>query len=1187
VVSLVIPLLLLAMAGAAAAQEFRATVNGQVVDTTKAPIPGASVVIRNTETNEAATAITNDEGRFTIPFLRPGTYTLSVEMQGFTKHSRRLRLEVGQTLTLPVELAVGSMTEEVQVTSEVSMLDTSKADRGTVIDNRRIVEIPLNARNPFMLSMLVAGVNHNGNPIYQRPFDNGAIADWSINGGQNRNNEFLLDGAPNNSIQGGNNIAFVPPVDSVQEFKIMTNSYDAQYGRTSGGVVNVSLKSGTNTLHGSVYEFMRRQALDANSVVNNARGLERPEHYLDQYGIQLDGPVRIPGLYDGRDKTFFMFNYERYREGTPNPLFGTVPTEAMRNGDFSGLVDASGRLITIYDPATGRNVNGVWTRDPFPGNIIPQNRIDPVARQLLALYPQPNATATAPGLAPWQNNLEFVDHVNRDKFYNFVAKIDHNFSSRDRVYVRYGQNARNEIRNDTPIQTGPAQSGVLPLERTNYTGVADWVHIFGSSAVLNVRASASRYIELSRADAGFEYDITALGFPQSLSDQLPVNIFPRFNVTDFTWLGRGNFVREYTDTYTLQPNVSMQKGAHSIRFGADLRYTKYTRQQSGDGGMRLNFERTPTQRDFSRGDALSGNGFASLLLGAPGAGNIDYNVFPNYDWAYAAPWIQDDWKVTPKLTLNLGLRWDFNASVRESDDRMNYVFDSTAPNPVQGKIDPIRFPDLNLKGGLTFANVDGNPREPWEFDGNNLQGRLGATYQLNDKTVLRGGYGRYYMNVVTTGFTQGFSASTPFVGSVDGNRTPLYNLGNPFPTGVNQPAGSAKGLETFLGQGLNYSNTSFRIPSVDQFSIGFERQLPWNIVLEASYVGSRSRYQQTRVAINEPSRELTSQCDVTVGGSRAFCDALLPNPFYQVPGFEGTSRFTSPTLSRYELSRPFPQFGGITENERNDGEIVFDSVQFVLNKRMSNGLTLNGTYTWVPRWEQQGVGGTNFQNELNRARYVDEIGKIEASGPYIIHRPHRITASAVWDLPFGRGRKFGSEASGFWNGLISGWTVAPAFTYQTGRPWDLPANLEIVKDPYVEVNRKADNFIYGVQPCVAQRQPNGSYQLIPNSVAYGCTEPNFLVREPYQVRTTQFQNDRLRRPNFYQFDLNFAKTTKITDRIRFQIRIEAFNVFNSPMYEWSNYVNDYQNADFGRINKSTTAQGNFPRFVQLGFKLLF
>src|SRR6266545_2361984 len=424
---LVCAAVVLAGATGAAGQEFRATVKGQIVDTSQGAVPGALVSVVNQETNEVATATSNQQGNYTVPFLRPGLYTLIVELTGFQKQTRKdLRLEVGQTATMNVQLAVGAMTDEITVTAESPVLETNNANRGQVIDNKFIAELPLQARNPFSLSILVAGVNYNAQAVYLRPFDNGALADWSINGGQNRNNEFLLDGAPNNANQGGNNIAYVPPADSVQEFKIATNSYDAQYGRTAGGVVNMSLKSGTNNLHGSAYEYYRRKWLDANSFLLNAQSKPKTNHYLDQYGFSMDGPVVIPGLYNGKSKTFFMFTGEKYREGTPAPQLSTVPTEAFRRGDFSGLVDAQGRQIIIYDPATGRDVNGVWTRDPFPSNIIPPERFSATALKIMQYYPLPNGSTA--GVAPWQSNLLYSEHFNKDVFWNWVGKVDHNIT---------------------------------------------------------------------------------------------------------------------------------------------------------------------------------------------------------------------------------------------------------------------------------------------------------------------------------------------------------------------------------------------------------------------------------------------------------------------------------------------------------------------------------------------------------------------------------------------------------------------------------------------------------------------------------------------------------------------------------------------------------------------------------------
>ena len=631
--------LLLSLGSFAAAQEFRATVTGRVTDSASLGMPGVTVSVTNTQTNEVAAAETNSDGVYALPFLRPGVYKLTAELQGFRKHEQQLQLEVGQSQTLNIVLQVGQMTESVTVVSEVPQLETEKADRGMVIDQHRIAELPLQARNPFSLSVLVAGVNYNAQAIYLRPFDNGALADWSMNGGQNRNNEFLLDGAPNNANQGGNNIAYVPPSEAVQEFKVSTNSYDAQYGRTAGGVINMSLKTGTNSFHGVGYDFMRRKSLAANSFLLNSRNSPKTDQYIDQYGFSADGPI-------WKNKTFFLFVGEKYREGTPAPQNSTTPTQAMKNGDFSGLMDAQGRPIIIYDPVTGRDVNGVWTRDPFPGNRIPTDRISATARAIMKYYPDPNYTA--PGVAPWQNNLDYPEHFNKDLFWNWVGKVDHNFNANNRAFFRWGENKRNEVRNTTAIRSGPAQNGQLPLWRANRALVGDWVRILNAGTVFNLRASYTYFLEWSYSQHSLGFDATEF-WPASLVQQLPSKqiggIFPVINVEDYVTLSRGSSPNRNRN-YTIQPNISMTRGAHNIRTGLDTRWTNVYNENYNNSGGNISFTRQFTRSTLNSTSVLEGNGFASFLLGAPSGGSVDVNPKPHYEWFYGAPWIQDDWRIT-------------------------------------------------------------------------------------------------------------------------------------------------------------------------------------------------------------------------------------------------------------------------------------------------------------------------------------------------------------------------------------------------------------------------------------------------------------------------------------------------------------------------------------------------------------
>jgi hypothetical protein len=478
-----------------------------------------------------------------------------------------------------------------------------------------------------------------------------------------------------------------------------------------------------------------------------------------------------------------------------------------------------------------------------------------------------------------------------------------------------------------------------------------------------------------------------------------------------------------------------------------------------------------------------------------------------------------------------------------------------------------------VMGGIRFVGVDGAPDRPWKLDKDNFQFRVGTAYSLNDKTVLRAGYGKYFLNPTSQGNNAGFSLSTGVISSFDGGRTPTYVLSNPWPSGIQAPPGSSLGAETFLGRGPDFSNPDFAVPNVHQFSVGVQRELPWRISLDVTYAASRSYDLEAGFsAYNEPSAEFQARCDVTLGGSRSFCDQLLPNPFLGVAGFEGTTRFTNASLSRFELNRPFPAFTGITQNQNNLGKLIYDSMQFVANKHLSKGVTINASYTYVPRWTE--IGG-----------YVDAVSGLMNEGPYFSHRKHRITASGVWQMPWFRNER---SVMGY---LLGGWSMAPALVFQTGQPWDMPGAVDIAPgvslDEIALPGKKDGQFIYGAKPCIGQRQANGTYALLSVSQAYGCTEPYFLVRENFQRRTMMNRYDEFRRPQLFMLDVNFAKMFPITDRVRFQVRLEAFNLLNSPQYDERQYNGDINSGDFGRINRNSTGQSGFQRFVQMGFRLIF
>ncbi len=1192
--ALTLSVLFLACMMSLPAQEFRATITGHVEDATGAAVPRVSVQILNLDTNESAAAVTDAQGVYTAPFLKPGNYRITVEAPGFKKLIRNnVVLNVGQTAGIDLHLEVGQATDSVTVAADSAVLDTETSDRGLVIDQKRVTELPLNARNPFMLANLSAGVNFNGNPIYQRPFDNGAIADWSVNGGLDRKNEFLLDGAPNNAQAGGNNIAYIPPVDSVQEFKIQTNSYDAQYGKTSGGIMNVSLKSGTNQIHGTGYEFARRNAFDANSFQNNAQGTPKSGHFLDQYGGSIGGPLYVPKIYDGRNKSFFFFNWEQYSEGTPTPLNLSVPQPEFLNGDFSNLKDAAGNKITIYDPATGAvDASGNFVRQPFPNNIIPQNRLNPVALKILNFQPKPNTTAAGFGYSVNNFFLPGGKNLDSDEFYNFVVKADQNIGDKNHIYFRFASNDRTELRTTNGL-VGVAEDGPLPLKRLNDAGVFDWVSTITPSLIFNVRVSLSRYVEGSRGDANVGFNPSSLGFPTALTNQFPVGgQFGRYEFTNYNSLGRFSSFN-YTNTFAIHPNVTKIAGAHAIKAGVDMRQIQYNDVNQGNP-FRLTVDNSFTQKVYNNGDSTSGNAIASFLLGNVNGGGIDFNQFYSFTGRYIAPYVQDDWKVSRKLTLNLGLRWDFNIPPSERHDRLNNGFDPTVTNPINGEIDRNAFPNFpTLKGGLLFVkpgSIDSH------IDYTGIQPRIGFAYQAFNKFVLRGGIGRYDINPNNDYFrTSGYSITTGVVNSLDSGRTPIPNLlNNPFPTGVQLPPGRSLGAGTFVGRGFDFFNPTFKLPYVDQFSLGFQYQLPMSSRLGVSYVGNRSYKLQTDRPYNEPDLSFRKQCNPLEGGNPAYCDQLIPNPFYNLPEFAGTSRGTSPTISRFELARPFPQFGAINERGRNDGKLWYNGLQVDYGIRAQKGLNVTFAYTFSKAIQRGGFdSANNINGNTANSAFNDPQRFVYEQGPTTYDRPHVFKVSVVYELPFGKGKPFGNFSNPILSRLVGGWEYTTIFQYSSGRPWSLPDNVAYVRDATIKNVNFSQPVVQAVRPCVAKEADNGSITLQPFSQnVAGCTldNYNFLILPRYAPRETPIRTSEVRLDAKPQFDMSFSKNTQIyKERISGQFRVEAFNVFNTFWMPLQQFNNDPNSANFGQIVKATVAQGNanFPRQIQLGFKLIF
>lgn len=1142
------------------AQETRATLSGTISDATGAVVTDARIRLANRDTAVGFEAITNKDGQYRFLFLNPGKYRLSTEKTGFKGFVRDgIELNVGQSAVVDVTLQIGQVSDSVTITGDAPLLDMEKADRGLVIDNKSVADLPLNIRNPIMLAVLTPGIVQTGGAQHLNPFSNSGISSWSINGGRGTNNEFLLDGAPNNAVYNGvNNVAFVPSVDAVQEFKVMTGAYDAQYGRTGGGVINISIKSGTNRWHGSGYEFLKRTSLNANTFANNSRKAQRQGNALDQYGFTVGGPITIPRLYSGKDRTFFFFAYEGYREDTyyPSESISSVPSTEQRRGDFSKTFDNNGAIFSIYDPLTGRFEGNNWIRSTFPGNVIPVNRISPVAANIIKLYPEPNTTT--PGSVAWQNNFFLNPNIGAFKFKNVMSRVDHTISSRQRIFGRWSWNDFKQLRNTNGIPgvAGDYRNG----GKRNNGAVVDYIANLTPTTILNLRASISYWVEDLTPFGNEGFDNTQLGFPKSLADQLPKrNLFPQIAIANVRSLGHGsgNVTFEPTTVLSLHPNLVHVRGKHTIKTGLDSRVTRYTQLRPGAAAGTYGFDRGFTRRDYLVQDATSGVGAASFLLGYAGSGSVANVAAPYFQWVYFAPWVQDDIKLTRKLTLNLGFRWDINSPLTERFNRMNYGFFSSRDNPITSRIDKTRFPGFAVKGGIGFAGVDGNPRSPMAMDWNNFQPRAGAAYALNDKTVIRGGWGKFFLNPTFRGNLNGFSQSTPYISSLDVGRTPASTFDNPFPTGILQPAGPSAGMLTFLGQSPSFINPDFRVPYVHQFSFGIQRQLPGNILLDVSYVGSRSMAQSASKGFNEVSVDTLNLGNPAIGGNANFLNQQVPNPFAGlIPG----TGLDNATVPRSQLLRPYPQFTGFNSEQLNTGRIWYNSLQVTATKRYSHGLSFTTTYTLSKNIEA--IDYLNAQDPGPTRTLVDW------------DRTHRLVIAPSYELPFGKGRKFLSDSHPIVRGFVGGWQSVFSTVIQSGDPMTIPGNVYLLGDPRL-ANPSWDRlFNTGVIDV------NGAVRnVLPGE------KPVFQIRPPNSLRTTPIRYGNIRNQWGSTLDGSLIKNTRIREDWNMQFRVDAFNAFNTAVFA-SDPNLDPTSPNFGKIFRDN-GQSNFPRNIQLGLRFVF
>jgi len=940
-------------------------------------------------------------------------------------------------------------------------------------------------------------------------------------------------------------------VETIQEFKVQTNFFSAEYGNTGGTVVNLVTRSGSNELHGSAYEFHRREDLNANSFFAKRQGSTAlPEFSYHQFGGTLGGPVVLPRLYNGKNRTFFFTSLDLQRFETPQSALLTVPTLKERAGDFSETYDAQGRLFTIYNPFDiYKSSTGTVLRRPFPGNVIPASLQDPVARNILKYYPEPNRE----GL-PWTHAQNyFKEGTQRDDQIQWTLRLDHQINDRNRLYTRLAlERSEPGAKLFRPLNN-PADSTTRWVSYAT-TFSAEYSFTRSPTTIWSARYNLTRQpVFNTLADENF--DPTTLGLPPVvlLNDY---KRFPAISVEGYSGLGAGGSrgSRRWQTTHSTAYSLTKIAAGHTIKVGGESRsYFLNARTFNAPTGA-FSFNRRVTSENPFLSNPIQGNGVASLLLGWGSGGNLGINERPASNSQYHGWFVQDDWKVTRRLTLNLGLRYDFELPRTERYNRYSW-FDFDMPSPIAD-----RLPQMNLRGGLRFT--DEKIRSPFDKDMNNLQPRAGIAYALSDKMSVRAGYGLYYTvskTIATAAFGPPFAVSTPIPWSLDGGVTRYATLSNPWPDGLIFPKGKAEGAATFLGQNLSTESRRNRNPEVHQWAFSVQRALPAASKLELNYTGTRG------VHLYFPDLENVNRLDLTYWGlGRSRLNATVANPFYGVIT-DPTSTLSKPTVTYRQLLRPFPQYTALTVSTPTIGNSIYHALQVKFEKRPSHGLAIIAHYTWSKWIDDSSNSGYDFfggdsavQNpwnlRLERSLSVNDVA-------------HRLVISPVWELPFGRGRWLGTNWNRVVDAILGGWKISGFMTFQSGFP--------------VVIGLFSPNLLEGAQRphLVGDPQNPGStrekLESYFNTAAFLRPDPDTFGSAP---RTLNYRN-----PGIVNLDLTLGKLFRIAERHRVELRMEAFNALNGVVFGKPNA--SFGAPTFGVI--SDYAGGFGPRQLQFAIRYEF
>jgi len=1125
-------LIAMLLAAIAQAQSITGSITGIITDSSGAVVPGAEVTAIHTATSARTTAKSDGSGNYSIPLLPRGDYRVEATASGFKRLVRDgIVLQVQQTARIDLQLALGEVAESVMVTADAARLETETATLAKVIDNKAIVNLPLNTRNIYNLVFLTPGVSGTVGNSY------GEMR-YSVNGARARTMDTMIDGvsAAHPTVNGFNGISVFPSVDAVEEFKLLSADFPAEFGRSLGSVLNVVFKSGTNAFHGSAFEFLRNSAVDANNFFDNRRGQPLLSYKRSQFGGVLNGPLI-------KNKTFFMVSFEALRERRADSTITSVPTALERSGDFSQTRTTTGAAINIFDPFTTRaNPAGGFIRDPFAGNRIPSTRFDPVAVNTAKYYPTPNTTPTG------QSNNQGNYAASGSKPLNTTQsdyRVDQVISASQRFFARYSTRLNEDVATTFFPDAIKIAEGRINQEDHVHGAVADYTNTLSPSMILNARLGFARTLFVY-ANQGLGFVPSSLGLPSYIDTAVDNLQFPGFSVTDYRGLGGGDHRRNAFMTYTAVANVTKTSGKHTMKFGTDIRMMRVNVFE-GRNASDYSFTRGMTQGPVpTQSSTTAGNGFASMMLGAGASGSLqaNYKNVATHSMYYAG-YFQDDWRVTSKLSLNLGIRWDVDAPRTERYDRTN-VFDPLVANPASAAMP-------GIKGGLVFVGVNGQPRTQFKMDTNNIAPRFGLSWQFLPKTVLRVGYAHVYgpsqQAAAGTIGTMGFRVDNTWVATIDGI-TPNDLLRNPYPRGVNPVVGAKNGVLTQLGNRIEATTTDIVSPWTRQMNVNLQRELPMGTLLEVAYVGTRGFYLHR----NDEGGLSLNQLPASMMSMGTRLNEQVDNPFFGTPYAQGV--LANARTSRAQLLRPYPQFTDIIPIYSVGASSFYHALQVTANKRFGQGLQMQLAYTWAKSLDD----GLSHQDSYN-IRADRALSDIDLK--------HRAVIYGLYELPFGRGKKYGTDWSRWLDIAIGHWQVNSIATFSTGNPLGISASNNA--GIFNQAIRANNNGKSGLLTGPVQDRLNNYFDKSVYSQPVNFTFGNMGPRLP------DIRND-----GVFNWDMSIFKEMVFTDGgMRLQFRAEALNAFNTPRFGSPN--TSVTSSSFATI----TSQANAPRQLQFGLRFVF